>query len=552
MGIILSKLRSLRLAIGIILEQKSVLDNAIARLRKSPGLPLPNPTKSFWLLPESPLLARIQSPKLPETADIIVIGSGITSTGFLRELYRLNSDLNVVLLEARGPCTGATGRNGGHIKEGPYEEYPRLKRIYGNEIAARILRFRLRHLEELKAVAKEEGEDCLQESEVREVTGTDVYFDHDVMKEGVERLEEWKRENPEMGREWGVWDQETTRKKLNMPTATGAIYGPAGALWPYRFCTSILARLISSHPNLKIESYTPVEDISFDSSTSIYTVSTPRGKVTSKTVVHTTNGWSSHLLPGLSGKVFAFQGQMSAQETPEGVPAMGEQYSWSFIHKQGFDYLTQRPSTSIIHPDGTATQIAGEMMYGGGWANTENMGLDVCGSADDTKLNYLAAAHLSGLLPYVFGSGYDLNGTRSWEGTKVKNMWTGVLGMSADGLPWVGRVPTALSTRKKPKEGKSENGVQMGEWCAVGFSGEGMVNCWGCATALARMVLGEGLNGNVKGKEARIRALRGEEDVKRWKDEGLEEWFPADFLIKDSRIGKADPTDLIGALLGID
>ncbi|KAF3176454.1 hypothetical protein EYR41_011085 [Orbilia oligospora] len=550
MGILLSKLRRLRIAISVLLEQKAVLDNAVTRLHKSPGLPLPNPTKSFWLLPESPLLSNIQSPKLPESADIIVIGSGITSTGFLRELYRLNPDLNVVLLEARGPCTGATGRNGGHIKEGPYEEYPRLKSIYGNETAARILRFRLRHLEELKAVAKEEGEDCLRESEVREVTGTDVFFDHEVMNEGVSKFQEWKRENPEMGREWGFWDQETTRKRLNIPTATGAIYGPAGALWPYRLCTSVLARLVSSHPNLKIESYTPVEDISFDSSTSTYTVSTPRGKITSKTVIHTTNGWASHLLPGLRGKVFAFQGQMSAQEAPEGLPGMGEQYSWSFIHKKGFDYLTQRASTSVTHPDGTATQIAGEMMFGGAWASTENMGMDVCGLADDTKLNYLAAAHLSGLLPYVFGSGDDSNGTRSWNGVKVKNMWTGILGMSADGLPWVGRVPTKVSTRNQPKKGKTEKGVEMGEWCAVGFSGEGMVNCWGSATALARMVLGEEVNVNVRNNEARIRALKGEEGVKGWKDEKLEEWFPKEFVIEDSRIAKANPLDLVGALMG--
>ncbi|KAK6498985.1 hypothetical protein TWF481_011556 [Arthrobotrys musiformis] len=551
MGIIISKLRSLRVAITLLFEQKSILDTALDRLRKSPGLPLPNPTTSFWLLPESPLLSRIQSSTLQSSADIIVIGSGITSTGFIREIYRLNPSLNIVLLEARGVCTGATGRNGGHIKEGPYEEYPRLKSLYGNETATRILRFRLRHLEELKAVAKEEGEDCIRESEVREVTGTDVFFDHEVLREGVSKFEEWKRENPEMGREWGIWDQETARKKLNIPTATGAIYGPAGALWPYRFCTSILSRLLSSHETFKIEAYTPVEDVSFDDATSTYTVSTPRGKITAKTVVHTTNGWSSHLLPGLSGKVFAFQGQMSAQEAPEGLAGMGEQYSWSFIHKRGFDYLTQRASTSQTNPDGTATQHPGEMMFGGAWASTDNMGFDVCGLADDTKLNYLAAAHLSGLLPYIFGSGANKNGVRSWSGVRIKNMWTGVLGMSADGLPWVGRVPKKISTRNVPKKEKTEKGVETGEYCAVGFSGEGMVNCWGSATALARIVLGEEVSGNVRNKEARVRAVKGEEDVKGWRDEKLEEWFPKEFIIEDARIAKANPLDLVSALMGI-
>ncbi|KAF3911161.1 hypothetical protein AA313_de0208735 [Arthrobotrys entomopaga] len=551
MGGLFSSLRTLRAA--------AVYDSVLTRLNTSPGLPLPNPTTAFWLLPESPTFKNIQSPTLPATADIVIIGSGITSTAILREIYRLNPYLRITLLEARGICTGATGRNGGHIKEGPYEEYPRLKKIYGADAAARILRFRLRHLEELKEVAREEGTGCISASEIREVLGTDVFFDEETMAHGIARFEEWKRELPDMGREWDVMDKETTRTKLHLPTAIGAITGPAGALWPYRLCTSILSRLITQHsPNLSIESYTPVENISYDATTEQYTVTTSRGNITTPTVIHATNAWVSHLVPGLRSKVFPFQGQMSAQEAPEGVPGMGDQYSWSFIHKAGFDYLTQRPTTSITNEDGTATLSAGEMMYGGGWASTGNNGMDVIGCPDDTSLNYLAASHLSGLLPFVFGSGVDENGVRSYDGVKVKYMWTGVLGFSADVLPWVGKIPASITKRGQAKT-KGEERVGKGEWCAVGFSGEGMVNCWGCATALARMVMGEevvkanvnvkGINGNVR--ETRVRALKGEEEVKTWREMKLEEWFPAEFVISEKRVARADPTDLVEFLIDV-
>ncbi|EWC44942.1 hypothetical protein DRE_01001 [Drechslerella stenobrocha 248] len=538
MGAIISTLRSLRLALAILLQQIFV-DDVSTRLLVSPGLPLPNPTTSFWLLPESRTLKRIQSPSLPARADIVVIGCGITATALLRELYRQNPALNIVVLEARGVCTGATGRNGGHIFEGPHNEYPRLKSTFGGDAAARIIHFRLRHLEEIRAAIHEEGAECLARSEVREVAGTEVYFDDSTIEEGVGKLRQWKADLPEMAREWDHVDAETAKKELHIPDAAGAISGPCGALWPYRMCTSILERLVREQPDrLKIESYTPVESISYDPSTSTYSIATPRGVVTTPTVVHTTNGWASHLIPGFRGKVFPMQGQMC-------------EFALLYLSLHN----STRPTTSTVNPDGTATISNGEMMFGGAWAQTGNNGMDVVGSADDTKLNYLAAGHLSGLLPYVFGSGVTKGATRAWEGAAVKNMWTGVLGMSADCMPWVGKLPTAISARGQPKngsvelQGEGEGSVKTGEWCAVGFTGEGMVNCWGSATALARMLLGEDQGGrNVAMTEQRVRAAKGEAEVKSWSERPLEEWFPAQFLVSQARVKKADPVDMFDSM----
>ncbi|KAK6542537.1 hypothetical protein TWF694_006487 [Orbilia ellipsospora] len=452
----------------------ALFEQITKRIQTSPGLPIPNPTTSFWLQPESPLLSHIQSPSLPSDADIVIIGSGISAVSILRELYRLNPKLNIVILDARGICTGATGRNGGQTTWPPYWDYPDLKEEYGIEAAARIIKFRLRNMEEMFEMAKEEGSDCVKVSEIRETVAAHVSFDEDVAKRRFEALRVWHQDVPEQAREWWKVNAETARTDLSMPTATGAIFGPAMALWPYRLCVSVLERLLKQHDTLKIESYTPVEKISYhpSASTPVYMITTPRGHITTPTVVHATNAWSSHLIPGLRSKAFPCQGQMSAQIPLRDLPPPGDdKYTYLFVHERGIDYMTQRLTTSTVNPDGTITTIGGEVMLGGGSAQTRNRGSDKIGSADDTKVDYLAASHLSGLVPSVFGSGAGDGKKATWGGTTVKDMWTGVMAFTADDLPFVGKIPSSITRRGKPKVKMQGNGVRTGEWCSVGFGG---------------------------------------------------------------------------------
>jgi hypothetical protein len=74
--------------------------------------PRPNPTVSYWQ--ETPdVIADLRStPNLPETADVVVIGSGISGACIAYNLLCGNAGLQVVMLEARQACSGATGRNG--------------------------------------------------------------------------------------------------------------------------------------------------------------------------------------------------------------------------------------------------------------------------------------------------------------------------------------------------------------------------------------------------------------------------------------------------------
>lgn len=75
------------------------------------GLPVDNPSKSYWLSEPSEILLGHRTTKdLPQTADVLIIGSGINGAFAAHFLKQKAPNLNAVMLEAREACWGATGR----------------------------------------------------------------------------------------------------------------------------------------------------------------------------------------------------------------------------------------------------------------------------------------------------------------------------------------------------------------------------------------------------------------------------------------------------------
>lgn len=85
------------------------------RLLRPNWLPPSTSLPSYWMDPPSSI-ATVQPVRLRETADVVIIGSGITGTAVARTLLDYTHDnekrskVNVVMLEARETCSGATGR----------------------------------------------------------------------------------------------------------------------------------------------------------------------------------------------------------------------------------------------------------------------------------------------------------------------------------------------------------------------------------------------------------------------------------------------------------
>ena|ERR1700761_1173262 len=76
---------------------------------KACPLPVNNPSKSLWH--ENPILqGHRTTADLPAHAEYIIIGSGITAASALRYLVENDVKGQVLMLEAREACFGATGR----------------------------------------------------------------------------------------------------------------------------------------------------------------------------------------------------------------------------------------------------------------------------------------------------------------------------------------------------------------------------------------------------------------------------------------------------------
>jgi len=220
-----------------------------------------------------------------------------------------------------------------------------------------------------------------------------------------------------------------------------------------------------------------------------------------------------------------------------------------YYGQNAYDYLTQLPTR--------------ELMFGGGFAMG---GVDEFGNVNDTGYSVRVASYLSGALGVHFGEhnwgeearpGEGADESR-WNEGRVKALWSGILGASVDGLPWIGRVPPKMSGRKQPKstplvfsipngdvKSQGKDGVSIatdppsspdlghtpsprvtlappGEWIAAGYTGEGMVHAWMSGKALAGMVLGT-----------------------ESKDEQGGQWFPDILRVSERRWKKANMEDLL-------
>ncbi|KAF3041497.1 hypothetical protein E8E12_001944 [Didymella heteroderae] len=328
-------------------------------------LPVPNPVTSYWLSEESPLANVCSTPHLPEKCDVAVIGAGMAGvltayhilkgtekSGDRRGLdaeedrdTKTEGNPSVLLLDARQLCSGATGRNGGHVKV-QVNTLLNLPKSGGDGGRKRtqFQTYVSRVILEIKRTVEEESLDC--EFELRR--SFDVFTDADQASSIYEKYDTARM----AGEEWTQnvsWISAVRAEQItSIRGAKGAFSVPAASFWPYKFVTSLLARMVSRWPHrLNVQMHTTVT--SLNSSPSSNTLLTERGSITAAKVVLATNAHTAGLLPQFIDKIIPVRG-MASHHRPEDLvhPHLSDTYNINFGPDKGVDYLNPRPDGGIV------------------------------------------------------------------------------------------------------------------------------------------------------------------------------------------------------------
>lgn len=125
------------------------------------AFPVPNSTTPFWRTDLDELDNHRTTSELPPEADIVIIGAGYSGASIVHHLLEQQSKpLSIVILEAREACSGATGRNGGHLKPDPYYRAASALKTHGKDAAEEVASFEARQVKEIKSMVERENIDC--------------------------------------------------------------------------------------------------------------------------------------------------------------------------------------------------------------------------------------------------------------------------------------------------------------------------------------------------------------------------------------------------------
>ncbi|KAK3676840.1 hypothetical protein LTR78_003044 [Recurvomyces mirabilis] len=498
------------------------------------GLPTKESSTSFWHTEPSPLLLGHRSTRnLPEKADIVVIGSGITGASIAHHLLTTNDPNNndpssngnrtrgpnVLMLEAREACWGATGRNGGHCQplliENPHDPS--------------IGHFELKNFRTLQDLIKEKEIDC----EFVEQPGVRGIYSLHHLREAEESLKVMETTAPELGGFMRIVTEKAELRRLRIPTADGAVVTEIAArLWPYKFVARILEDLLTSTTlsgTFNLQTLTPALSLTpaQNGPARSWTITTPRGDISAQKVILATNAYTSHLLPdSFTNLILPCRGQMSAlQPLPSLTGSSRLQTSFGFLGDGLDDYLIQRPS-----------ERGGHLMFGGGRQHGPSIS-----ETDDGVVDPQTARYLRTRLVGAFGlpegkaggekredEGGEGEGEGEGEREKVQftaaNEWSGIMGFSRDERPWVGAVP-------------GEEGV----FVSAGYTGHGMPNSWLCGKAVAMMALAgrEGEGGESAGRGRGVEE-EGEEDGEVMQKVMRETGLPRSYILTKERMERAE------------
>lgn len=336
---------------------------------------------------------------------------------------------------------------GGHTKAASYRAFPLHARAYGIAEAVKIARLELANISETHEFASKHGILC----ESKPCSTVDVIYDAEAYASGISAVKLIKESVPSDDpiADYEIYGPEEAKKEflVDSEDVQGAFHYAAGSISAYKFAVGALKLCLSR--GLNLQTFTPVTSIQ-KLEPGIWTAMTTRGVITTKNMILATNGYTAHLLPQMQTKIVPLRGQVTAhrpgpnlaQLHPDGLPL-----TYSFIYSNGYEYMIPRPRLPSVPDD-----LVGDIVIGGGIGALPHDGLSEFGETDDTVINNLNSSYLRGTTARYFGSNWGSDDPAK----RVRKEWTGIMGITGDGVPYVGAMP-------------GEEGL----WISAGFNGHG-------------------------------------------------------------------------------
>lgn len=384
-------------------------------------------TDSYWLQ-ATPITGKRTA---PADNSIVIIGSGFSGVSCAYFLQQAGCE-DILLLD--DDCyMSASLRNCGHILPGPVESMYALQQIHGAEKANMIWEFSENCCAHLKHTVEMLGVEIDYRQDGYLVIAIDKTED-DEIKQSIDLLHA-------AGFSANTYVPASKLQKLGIRNAYGARFDAHGATaHPLKFRNAVLAHCLTK--GLKYHSGQQVSNVAERGEHVIITLPDNQ-QLHADAVVLATNAYTALLLPFFAARqlITPFRGQIITSMPLAKKPALTVPFSFNHGYEYGLLTLDNR------------------IMFGGWRENTDGEQ-----HTFDLTPNPIVEAGLKDFAAQYLDFCHDV----SWQFS-----WSGIMGASTSGLPYVGPTPSSRI------------------YVCAGFTGHGFGWAHGCAELLQKIMTGD-------------------------------------------------------------
>ncbi|KAJ5747042.1 uncharacterized protein N7511_008738 [Penicillium nucicola] len=434
---------------------------------------------SHWLqsAKEDPLLIHRTTSELPATADVVIIGSGMSGTLMAKHVMATWPEKTVVVLEARQFCSGATGRNAGHCKPDQWRGFRGWEGAFGTEQALKILQNEQETWSNVVHYITENNVDCeLWVGDTLNVPMTD-----EAAKIAQETFDSYHAAGGNVDHIKVTHDPTLAAEKSQIKDAKACYAWPASTLNPWKLAAHLMRENLKK--GLNLQTNTLVTGIqSSQNSVGNWIVKSDRGDIECPQVIHATNAYSSALEPSLRGIIIPSP-HICTKVTP---PSENKSYA-----KLNNSYGIMMPKGDLITIDPRATEEC-PVLFGGSNPGQHSFQQWLHEHPDQyiddgiVEFEPITGAVREFAERQLEGWSIDDNNNdsacmSSWSGiigyasVEFDNFHENVLiiGQTLDKVPFVGEIPGL-----------------GGQWICAGHNGHGMARIFTAAPALVKLMKG--------------------------------------------------------------